>query len=203
MALITCPFCGKQMSERASVCPQCNKSMEEIRKASQQTKVTVAPKVEDESNNLRLREEQSALQKQVVMLKEEVKKLQDLITSGEKELENLKDEKENIANSISQEKSLVEKNAENKVLALKAEAERLQQYAATLQEEAKKQQDIAARSKVELETLKSQIESAKKELIESSQMSKKDRLITWCLIAACVVVTGWIAWMVLEHNGII
>lgn len=204
MALIKCPFCGKEMSERATNCPQCNKSMEEIKSALQKPQPTNKPQVEEKNDvSTRLKEEQAALQKQILSLQEEEKQVKLSIANSRKDLENLKSEKEKLANSISQEKSLAEKNADSKVQALNAEIAKLQEKANTLREEAKKQQEISATSKVELESLKAQIVAANKELKDSSRMSKKDRIITWCLIAACVGVAGWIVWMVLSFNGII
>ncbi|MBP5546367.1 MAG: zinc ribbon domain-containing protein [Bacteroidales bacterium] len=37
MALIKCPKCGKEMSDRAASCPQCGMTMEEIKAAMHET----------------------------------------------------------------------------------------------------------------------------------------------------------------------
>lgn len=44
MALIKCPKCGKEMSDRAASCPQCGMTMEEIKATLQETKLEEARK---------------------------------------------------------------------------------------------------------------------------------------------------------------
>lgn len=41
MALIICPKCGKQFSDRAEKCPQCGTSKEEVQRLIEEKKVKV------------------------------------------------------------------------------------------------------------------------------------------------------------------
>lgn len=198
MALIKCPGCGREMSERAVKCPHCGMTMVDNKSALFQSKEKESSTVEENDTIRRLREDQSTMQEQVDALKDEAMRLNNAIAADEDELEVLKAEKQQLMNEIAQAKV-----SEDKAKNLHGEISQLQQQAEDLRNEVQKQQNMVAASKVELDNIRAQVEVAKKEQKQTSRLSKGERIVVWCLSIAIVAVAIWIAWMVLTYNGII
>ena len=81
MALIKCPYCGKEMSNRASSCPQCGR--------------VLADSVEGQQ-----KQEREMLQKQIDTLHEEFNQLEESVKNAKNELKELIDKKKKLNDCI-------------------------------------------------------------------------------------------------------
>lgn len=195
MALIECPSCGRELSERATKCPQCGMSMVDIQSALHQSKPTAISKDKDNNENLQLKEEHAALQKQVAALKEEAKRLQESIASEKKELDALNHTKQQMESEIAKNKA-----SERKVRNLQVEIDQLQKQASALKEEVEQQKSLIASGQAALDRIKVQTEAAKKEAKEANRLPKWQRVVTWILCIAIAATIAWIIWMVITFN---